>query len=194
MTFGTFPHDPLKGGTRKSPDRSYLPNNFGPCHTPLFVRQSFPVLFPPEGTTAGSPVNNVSYITGKISCGYHGISGPYYYKQNWKKFLSHYIDYGSHYVRPFRVIHDPCLTRLLRIVIWILKIPLGILSYTLRIIQVLHLTCSPEGVPTGPRILNIRVQNKKGPNYKSDPLLYSNTEGWIIVPLTRYGKWLLFFC
>ena len=44
-------------------------------------------------------------------------------------------------------------TRVLRIVQWILKIPLGILSYTLRIIQ----NDSPEGGPKDPRILNIRV-------------------------------------
>lgn len=37
----------------------------------------------------------------------------------------------------------------LRIVQWILKIPLGILSYTLRIIQ----QSSPEGGPKDPRIL-----------------------------------------
>ena len=53
----------------------------------------------------------------------------------------------------------------LRIVQWILKIPLGILSYTLRIIQ----QSSPEGGPKDPRIhtgvygLPWRV-NKKGPN------------------------------
>lgn len=69
------------------------------------------------------------------------------------------IDYGSHYVRPFRVIHSfvvtfgTCVPVLqgvyLRIVQWILKIPLGILSYTLRIIQ----QSSPEGGPKDPRIL-----------------------------------------
>ena len=63
-----------------------------------------------------------------------------------KNFVPLQIDYGSHYVRPFRVIHGTMsyiMGSHLRIVQWILKIPLGILSYTLRIIQL----SSPEGGP-----------------------------------------------
>jgi hypothetical protein len=121
-----------------------LAKQYWPMSYIIFVWQTFPVLFHPEGTTAGSPVNNVIHYWKIISPEYNGISGRKYYKQNWKNFNPHYSWIGRRTMfSSLQVIQGSYL----RIVQWILKKPLGNLSYTLRIIQLDY----PEGVPTGPR-------------------------------------------
>jgi hypothetical protein len=143
-------HSPWREGLERVPtDHTCRTISVHVIHHYLFGKV-FQYYFPLKGRPQGVPYNSVIHYWKKSPVGITVLVVHSITNKTGKSFCPTMIDYGSHYVRPFRVIHDPCLTRLLRIVIWILKIPLGILSYTLRIIQVLHLTCSPEGVRRTP--------------------------------------------